>query len=266
MSQPKAFLIQVRVTVNPDGSLSKPTITSYYDGAPTDPLKVNVGDHIAWLVQVVLPSTVRNPLPYKLDFSGNPGFFGTSSLNVPSGGPSPFLPVRAVQAKLKYTLIIPGLETIDPDIQSGGDIGPLGGLGRAATAYTVAWDTAYPANPMTYSVGGGAQQPFPLKVAVGDSVAFNAINAVAPANFSIIFAGLNWASPFSFDNGKFSATGTPTAIGPLIVGDTGDPDGKFIFTASITASGNPTPITSAPTQNEIDMKPAGADQRHRDSK
>jgi len=251
MPQPKAFLIQVRVAVNPDGSLSKPTITSYYDGAPTDPLKVNVGDHVGWLVQVVLPSTVRNPLPYRLDFSGNPDFFGTSSLNVPSGGPSPFLPVLAVQAKLKYTLIIPGLEKIDPDIQSGGDTGALGGLGKAVPTYSVFWDTAYPANPMTYSVGGGAQQPFPLKVAVGDSVAFNAINGVAPANFSIIFAGLNWASPFCFDNGKFSATGAPTVIGPLTVSDTGDSGGKFNFTASITVNGNP--ITSSPTQNDIDM-------------
>ena len=93
---------------------------------------MNVGDQVGWLVRIVLPNTVRKSIPYNLDFSGNPSFFGTSSLNVPAGGPSPFLPVLAVQASLKYSVNIPGLETIDPDIQSGGDTGVPGGLGIAA--------------------------------------------------------------------------------------------------------------------------------------
>lgn len=253
MPQPQSFLVQVLLSFDMNGSLTY-TISEFYNSARTKPtMKVNLGDQVGWLVQLVLPDTERKPVPYSLDFSKNPVFFGTSSLSVPAGGLSRSMPVVRAKDSLKYSIIIPGLMTIDPDIQSGPDTGfPFGGL-VAGTAYTVFWDTANPTNPMTYSVGGGAPRPLPVQVTGGDSVTFNATGAVgAVANFTVTFAGLHWASPFDPNNGRFSAVaGTPTVIGPLLVNDTVDPGGSFTFIATITVNGKP--ITSAPTPNAIDM-------------
>jgi hypothetical protein len=262
MPQPQTFLLQILVTVNSDGSLTTQIRSLYDSKVKTDPLSVNVGDRIGWLVQVVIAND-RKLLPYTVDFSKNTSFFGVSSLNVPAGGASPFLVVLALQDNVKYTVDIPGLTNIDPDIQSGGDTSTLGGVGKVSTAYSVYWDTAQPANRMTYSVAGGPKQPLPLTVALGDQITFNSLVGVGAivANFTIAFTASNgWASPFNPNQGKFPAAGANTAVGPLGVKDPVDPGASFPFYASITLNGASVSSPSDPN-NAIVMSAVQADQR-----
>ena len=253
MPQPLTFLIQILVTVNPDGTFST-QIRSLYDAKiKADPLAVNVGDHVGWLVQVVIANN-RKLLPFSIDFAKNPSFFGVPSVQVPAGGPSAFLRVLALQDKVKYTVNIPGLTTIDPDIQSGGDTSTLGAQ-HAGVSYDVYWDTAHPANPMTYSVGGGPSNQTPLTVSIGDKVTFHAVVAAGPvvSNFAIAFTGNGWASPFNPNQGTFTATGASTAIGPLGVADSEDPGLSFPLVASILVNGAPISSQPADPNNAIVM-------------
>ena len=85
--QPKTVLLQITVT-----SASPPTVFSYYDGKPAnEPVKVNVGDSVGWVVQAAIFGARKTP-PYELIFSDE-SFFGVPSLSVPAGGTSPFLQV-----------------------------------------------------------------------------------------------------------------------------------------------------------------------------
>src|ERR1035438_480386 len=189
MAQPRKFLLQIVVTVNTNGTFTE-TIFSYFDGTkldPTEPLPVNIGDQVAWLVQVLMPNG-RKSLPYILGFS-IPSFFGVSSLAVPAGGASPFLPVLALQAKCSYTLNVTGLGCVfDPDIQSGSDsLLPFGAL-ATTTAFHVTWDTV--ANTITWtSLAFPTPQPFPMQVAHGDKVDFTATAAYGDnfSNFALAF-------------------------------------------------------------------------------
>src|SRR5258707_1386644 len=95
--QPKSFLIQIVVTG------AAPIVTSYYEGIPiSGTLNVNVGDHVAWSVQIGLTNTRKSP-PYEVTFTDE-AFFGVQSLKVPAGGVSPFLQVRPFHAKVSYSL------------------------------------------------------------------------------------------------------------------------------------------------------------------
>jgi len=255
MAQPQTFLVQILITIKPDGSQDpNPQYRSFYDPANTraEHLRVNVGDHVGWLVQVVIGHN-RRAVAYTLDFSQNAGFFGTQSLAVPAGGLSPFLRVLSLQGKVKYSVRIPGLNAIDPDIQSGGDTTLDGMILRTGTAYAVYWDTAHPGNPMTYTGGNGPGQ-LPLTVSVGDVVTFHANVSGTPAvsNFEVDFAGNGWASPFDPDNGTFRASGSSTVITPpKPVGDSAEPDVKFPFTAYITL--NNQAVHSTNPNNELVM-------------
>jgi hypothetical protein len=253
MPQPQTFLIQILVTLNPDNPTTT-VIRSFYDPKiKADPLKVNVGDHIGWLVQVVVGHE-RKALPYTIDFSKNPSFFGVPSVSVKDGGLSPFLHVLALDDKVKYSVSIPGLITIDPDIQSGGDT-TLGGPkpARVPVSYDVYWDTAHPTYVMT---------PLPLTVSVGDSVTFHATvgGGAMPANFTVAFDGNGWASPFNARTGSFTANGGSTTIGPLLVKDTDDPGASFPLTASIRLNGNL--VSSDNPDNKITMAASGRKARH----
>jgi hypothetical protein len=248
MAQPKAFLVQVLVFFNPDGTFTK-EIRSLYDGKDitNKVLGVNVGDRVAWMVQGVVGGNY-NLLPFNITFNNkqtnapDTAFFGVSSLNMPSGGPSTFLHVLSLEALIKYTVVVPGIITIDPDIQSGGDTGTMGQHAEVApVSYVVSWDTSNPNNTMTYSAGGGPSQPLPLPVADNDQVTFNAVvqGGAAATNFIIKFKpGNGWPSPFSSQHGTFGPNGAATSLGPYPVKDTLDPGAQFPFTASITLNGH----------------------------
>jgi len=175
---------------------------------------------------------------------------------VPSGGPSPFLRVLALQDKIKYSVRIPGLITIDPEVQSGGDTGSTGGAGpaRVPVNFTVYWDSSQPANTMTYSQDGGPVQPLPVTVNVADTVTFNAVVNGNPVvtNFFVAFDGHGWASPFKPFQGKFSAADASTTIGPLTVRDSEDSGAGFAISASITLDGNAV-NSAANNSNVINM-------------
>ncbi|MEI9977080.1 MAG: hypothetical protein WDO73_36530 [Ignavibacteriota bacterium] len=234
MSKPHSVLLQILVGINPGGTLSH-KILSYLDGnIKPDPLVVNVGDEVGFVVQVLQP-VGRQMLPYRLDFSDT-SFFGVSTLNVPAGGTSPFLRVLSLDGKVKYTLSVIGLGTVfDPEIQSGGD-GPRGPLSINTVLFT--WDVG--GKTATYKVNGTAA-PFSTPLSPKDTVEFQAVNAgAAAASFTVTFpTNLNqpthWASPFNANLGSFVAPAdNPTDIGSLKIKDSSDTGNEFPFTASVT--------------------------------
>jgi hypothetical protein len=234
MSQPKTFLVQILVTVSGDGTFQT-TIRSYYDHTiVTGPLAVNVGDRVGFLVQVNLASG-RKPLPYAVSFDKET-FFGVSSLAVPRGGTSDFLPVLSLKDRVTYTVNITGVGAVDPEIQSGGD-NPNPGAADVSHVI-VTWDTA--ANTMSYTMNG-VPGVFPIPVKFGDDVQFVAAVYGEPfiANFTITFPDTDngWQSPFSPDKKNFVAAGSDTFIAPPPVTDREDPGATFPFTASISLDG-----------------------------
>lgn len=251
MSQPKSFLIQTLVmSENSDGSFN--TIQrSYFDGTViTGPLCVNVGDQVAWLVQVNIPGA-RKAFPYSIDFNTD-SFFGVSSLNVPKGGLSPYLVVLPLKDKVSYKMTVAGLGCIfDPEIQSGSDSVVVTVL--SANSVKVSWDTV--SNTMSYySTSMPTPSPFPpggIKLKVGDKVEFDAIVASGNvAGFAIKFADNSngWLTPFEPDHQSIVADSpTSTTIGPKRVNDPDDAGASFPFTACITVNG--TTITFPPDPN-----------------
>jgi len=242
MPQPKSFVIQILVTgENSDGSFNT-TLRSYFDGSVlTTALLANLGDQIAWLVQLQIPGA-RRSLPYTLQFS-NDTFFGVSSLDVHKGGLSPYLTVRPLQDKVTYALNISGLGCIfDPEIQSGSDYAAINV--SLVKSFTVVWDTA--SNTMGYASGvGGGSSPFPpggVPLTVGDKVTFVAIAAGAVDSFTITFTNtLNgWFTPFEPNHQSIAATpASSDTIGPKPVADHVDSGASFPFTASIKVNGTP---------------------------
>ena len=238
MSQRQLFLLQILVGINPGGTFSH-KILSYLDGSITaDPLAVNVGDEVGFLVQVVQPTGYLQ-YPYKIEFSDE-SFFGTTTLNVPNGGTSPFLHVLSLDTKVKYTIFVTGLgKILDPEIQSGGD-GVSGALG-ISNKVIFTWDVA--GKTATYMLNGAAV-PYSTQLQPSKySVEFQAINTPGMVqDFSVTFPpDLNqpthWASPFSANLGSFVAPATsPTDIGAQTVTDPVDKGSMFPFTASITVS------------------------------
>jgi hypothetical protein len=266
MTQPQIFLLQILVNANQDGSVTY-QIRSFYQGKVLPdgtPLQVNVGDRVGWLIQAVIAGNYKQ-VPYSVTFQDS-SFFGTASLNVPQGGPSQFLAVHSLEGKVKYSVIVPGLIQIDPDIQSG-DTGTTGLHPMAApVSYTVSWDTSHPDNTMTYTSSvHPAPQPLPLTVADGDSVTFNATVALgaSASQFAIAFGGNGWPSPFSSSQGRFSATGANTTIGPLVVKDPSDAGAKFSVTASIQLNG--ASVGSSNANNIIVMQSSKPDHGPREA-
>jgi hypothetical protein len=242
MPQPKTFVIQILVTgENSDGSFNT-ILRSYFDGSVlAGPLHANIGDQIAWLVQLQLPGA-RRSLPYTIKFSDDT-FFGVSSLDVQNGGLSPFLPVRPLQGRVTYALNIPGLGCIfDPEIQSGSDFASINV--EVIKSFTVNWDTA--ANTMSYAGGAvGVPSPFPpggIQLTVGDKVTFVASSVGPVDSFTITFpnSANGWLTPFEPNHQSLFATpASPAIIGPKPVADNVDSGASFPFTASINVNGTP---------------------------
>jgi hypothetical protein len=248
MPQPQNFLIQILITVNADGSFNT-TIRSYYEGKTLDkknPLPVNAGDQLGWVVQVAMPSG-RKSLPYQLVFDTE-FFFGTPELDVPAGGMSPFLRVLDLKNKTKYSLFVTGLGCVlDPEIQSGTDTGAQLGI-QFASAFVVTWDIA--ANTMSYTKSGGAATPFPMQVALGDKVDFVAGAGGQVSNFTIAFADNDngWATPFDPNNKYlFADPANPKHTGQKGVGDPNDSGASFPFTASASVDGIAAPPSPSVT-------------------
>ncbi len=242
MPQPKCFLIEILVGINPPNNN-----ISYFDRKiVADPLSVNVGDEVGFLVQIVLPNGRRTP-PYTLAFS-DASFFGMSTLDVPAGGTSPFLRVLSLVGKVKYTLGVKGLGTVlDPEIQSGDGFRPANDL--AIAKFVFAWDVG--AQTATYTKDGTAV-PYSTPVPHGNTVEFLAINAGgAVQNFTVSFPPNTnnptlWASPFDFNNSKFVAPqASPADLGPLTVFNQADAGSAFAFTASVTVNGQVTNLSPA---------------------
>ena len=237
MSQPKTFLLQILVGVNPPHN-----ILSYLD--PTlkkvDPLSVNVGDEVGFLVQFVLPNGRQQPA-CTITFN-NSDFFGVTSVDVPAGTASEFLRVRSISGNVKYSLNMKGLGTIlDPEIQSGG--GPFGPyrLERVASQFVFTWNVG--GQSATYTQNGN-RVSYDTQVNPEDKVEFVITNAGgAPQDFTVTFPlnpvnPTHWASPFDLNTPSYAAAAaTPTIVGPKLVRDMVDTGNQFSFTASVTVNG-----------------------------
>lgn len=245
MSQTKKFLLQLLVGVNPPNN-----ILSYLDPAlkQVDPLQVNVGDEVGFLVQVVLPNGRQQPA-CQISFS-DPAFFGVAEVQVQAGHTSQFLTVLSVLGSVKYTLNVTGLGAVlDPEIQSGGG-GPFQ-IDKAPSLFTFTWDVGN--QTATYAQGGN-QVPYSTPVTPDvDSVEFIVTNTTAPPQiFSVFFplnASVHWASPFDLNQQTFTADpkNSPSTIGPLKVLDTVDGGKQFPFTASVTVGGQQTDLPASIT-------------------
>jgi hypothetical protein len=249
MSLPKSFLLQVLVTVNADGTFSTEVRSYFDDTILTGPLYVNLGDQVAWMVQVFTPAG-RKQLPYSVDFN-NKKFFGIGSFEVPDGSVSSYLPVLSLKGQVHYEVQVTGLGLVlDPDIQSGSDsmLVPQ----SLTTGYAVLWDVG--SNTMAYSnIAMSGSQPFPpdgLLLSRGDSVTFQAtVNATTVTGFTLTFPDNNnaWQTPFDPNRASFVADqSTPQTIGPLRVNDPADAGDDFPFIASLTADGTNYAFPGAP--------------------
>ncbi|MBV9396980.1 MAG: hypothetical protein JO062_03315 [Bryobacterales bacterium] len=194
--QVNQYVVFVNVTLHDYG----PTYTYllYNSSAPPDPLRVNVGDQVAWYVRVI-DGPAQRVQPYQITF-GNASLFGTASLSVPAGGFSPFLHVVSLPgARSKYTLSVAGISPpSDPEVQVDGDT--VISTDRVPITYVVNWtapDGTHPQGVLTYTADGGNSVPFPssLPVIAGDFVTFQSPGAQP---FNVVFVGSDHtvASPF----------------------------------------------------------------------
>jgi hypothetical protein len=246
----KDFLILVNIAFVDGKPVYKALL--YFDGVPApDVLRVQIGDRIGWYVQVGLNNN-RQPLPYTLNFA-NGSFFGVSSLSVPRGGASPYLPVLALKGRTKYSLNVTGVgEIFDPEIQSGSDGDIQAGL-KVISNWVITWDTD--TNVLSYSkTGGTPPYDFPVPASVGDSVTFTAISNNAAPVFKITFPDgqnlqNNWASPFDpsignfppGENGQDQAKAYSTSIGPYTVNDNVDSNHIFTFHGMLSGANTQSP-------------------------
>src|SRR5579863_10544918 len=194
---PHTFLLQILVSVKAGGIFSHSILSYLDDTIKADPLTVNVGDEVGFLVQVVGPNVWQTP-SYTLEFSDS-SFFGVSTLSVPAGGTSSFLRVLSLQGKITYTVLVTGLgKVVDPEIQSGGG-GPLDRFDAVPNTFLFTWDVA--GRTLTYTQNE-VVVPFSTQVVPGDTVDFEVINAGGAAqDFTVVFLTnavkpTHWASPF----------------------------------------------------------------------
>jgi hypothetical protein len=234
----KDFLILVNIAFADGKPVYKALL--YFEGVPVpDVLNVQIGDRIGWYVQVGINNN-RQPLPYTLDF-GDGSFFGVSSLSVPRGGASPYLPVVLLRGRTKYSLNVTGVgEIFDPEIQSGSD-GDIQTGFKGGSNWVITWDTD--TNVLSPSNTGPAS--------VGDTVTFTAVSNAAQPVFQITFPDgqnlqNNWASPFdpsigNFPNRNDKTQTYSTSIGPYSINDNADPNHTFTFHGVLSGAATQSP-------------------------
>ena len=233
LPQPKHVLLQILVS-----SDLTATVRSYYEGTLASiPVSVNVGDRVAFLVQLQVGG--RKTVPYEITFA-NAHFFGQTSLTVPHGGLSPFLTVLILAGRTSYGLNMPGFGCIfDPEIQSGSDGGSATVETIKHAEFLITWDTA--ANSISYTSSLDAHGAgWPIFVNLLDKVSF-AVVGIGVSAASIVFAPNQnaWATPFTPED---SVLKLPSLhAGPFVVNDSfeGDPGTLFPFHGSATVNSAP---------------------------
>jgi len=203
------YLIRVNIILGPFG------VPKYsYNTSPNDDASqqgVDTGDQVAWYLQVLPPRRAQILPPYRLDFQ-DPSFYGTSSLSVPEGGFSPYLPVRTIRGLTKYSVTAHGVfPPDDPQIQTHNFP-----LIIAATATPrpvgISWNSTAGSSPSANV--NGHHQPFPLTLHPGDVVTFT---AGQPFDVIIATASPNANVPSPFD-GPTVIDGQNNTTGGLTVG------------------------------------------------
>lgn len=223
----KTHLVQVIVRFKTDGSLD-PIMFSYLDQTPLPrdtPLRVNVGDRVAWNV-LVNSAVGRRAFPYDLTFADK-AFFGVDKVSVPEGGTSAFLPVRSVQGRTSWTLNVTGIGCVfDPDVQSGNDTSVVADL--TPPSYSVTWDLDHVPPTLTWkTAGAGDSHNFPMDIKTGDTIDFQ-VRSVIPVpsyqvDFDLATEDTLWASPQSYSENLFPGRQR------MNVYDTGDVGNSFVF-------------------------------------
>ena len=155
---------------------------------------VQPGDQIAWFLTVFPTGKAQTYPPYRLDFA-DASFFGATSVTVPDGGFSPFLPVRTIHGMSKYTVTIQGISPSDDPVIQTDDTFVITGFGRVPRQIAILWNTAQSSPSVTVD---GTQGSFPLSVYPGDVVTFSDTSG-SPQPFDIFidyFSNSNVPSPF----------------------------------------------------------------------
>jgi hypothetical protein len=199
------ILIMINVTLDPKG-LAVYTPLFYPHGPHADdPVIVQPGDRVGWFVRVQVRLEWKT-LPYQITFS-DPAIFGTTSISVPNGGGSGYLPVLSLGgARAKYTLSVASVyPPFDPEIQVNPD--PLENEILATGAQWVAlWTVA--SNAVTFQKDNIPTAQ--LSVAKGDMVQFRAQADTAP-QFYVVFPpdkNQNHTEESPFDGLKNKFVGT----------------------------------------------------------
>jgi hypothetical protein len=244
------YLIMVNVTHTNFGRTV--TLLDYLNNVPiTGTMNLTPGDRVAWTVQTYIGNN-KCALPFEVAFTDsdngvprpNTSFFGTSSISVPAGGTSHFLPVLALQQKIEYSITVPGLgKILDPEMQTGQDPSSQD-PDTELTFWTVTWNTDN--NTVWFQANSGVLTEFAagLKIGVGDKIAFNTTSAMGPMPPIIVAFQVNplnrWASPFFAQIGTVPANGPTNPIPPLTVLDSLDPAGStFSFNIESEVSSSP---------------------------
>jgi hypothetical protein len=219
-TMPNRYILSVLVT-----STNTAKVTSLFDGKDLTgkKLKINIGDEVAWLVQIVLPGGLRPAPGYTLTFNDS-SFFGQASLGVQAGGLSPYLTVLQVQDTVKYTLAVPSAGfTLDPEIQSGPDISIL--KLKLVPDIVITWDATL--NSISYT-GGVAVNATTVGAHLNNVIEFV---VTAGTGLSMVFGGTDnqWMTPF-YQSGSLTLPGSgtpPSIIRP--VNDSAEIDNNAIF-------------------------------------
>jgi hypothetical protein len=201
------ILILINVTIDSKG-LAVYTPLFYPHGPHADdPVIVQPGDRVGWFVRVQVRLDWKT-FPYQITFS-DPAIFGTTSISVPNGGGSGYLPVLALgSASVKYTVSVASVyPPFDPEIQVNPD--PLDGdddFEATGVQWIVLWTVA--SNSVTFkrdNISTGN-----LNVAKGDMVQFQALAATAPQFYVVFPPDKNQnhteESPFDGSKNKFPGT------------------------------------------------------------
>lgn len=228
---------QILILVNVTFPLGPPVYSyvSFTNGKSADPVMLGPGDQIGWFVRV----QAGPGFAYTLTFA-DPSILGTSSISVPSGGPSGFYTIQALSGGTKYTLAVSGIFPVsDPQIQ----VDPNGvfQLIDTGTQYNVRWTAA--SNKMEISDGSGHWTDFPLggvSVTAGDKIQFFAVLASAvdfEVDFPLVLNPNNaWRSPFCSQDFSFPTIvhGANENTADLTVKDKADLGKPFTFVAALT--------------------------------
>jgi hypothetical protein len=202
-------------------------------------ISLGTGTTIGWYVRVTDSAGSRTP-PFQVTFA-NPSILGVSTVSAPSGGPTPYLHVLAIEGNTKYTISIDGITPVfDPDIQVDNSPNIFHEEGKIVThsSFIAIWDVT--GKTITFTKDGTSVTS-PISPALLDTIEFQVVSTSGTPDFAIIFPKPHaWASPFATATAVFPGKPGTATTGQLTVYDDSDYTGTmFDFHGEAIVGGNP---------------------------